>query len=72
MAIRNWHGGKIIICWIVGLVSIFIFHEVTDGPPPSEDEWWIAGPILVALLIPPVFALVSTWKWLTGREKNSN
>ncbi len=66
MAIRNWHIGKIVLVWLVGLGiggPLFGF-AVGDLNPLTMALLGLA----VALLVTP---LVVIWKWFSGRERNN-
>jgi len=74
--IKTWHGGKIVICWIVTAASTwFAFMVLSEGnfdrsgPGPSRAQLLVIIPFVSVLLGGPITAVVITWKWLTGREK---
>jgi len=74
MAIKNWHVGKIVLCWIAGLVliglSIFLLNDLLYHSELSPILEFIIGLLLLALLVgSPLFLFVVTWKWFSGRER---
>jgi len=72
MAIRNWHWGKLILLWVVGIVIDlpFILKVVLENGPMfrSNEPVWVIVFVLSVLWGTPLFLLVVTWKWLSGKE----
>jgi hypothetical protein len=71
MAIKNWHWGKLIICWVVGgVLSWFSFSVLAYGRGPEDTGQMILAVVYFLLMIgSPIFLIVVTWKWLSGKEK---
>ena len=71
MAVRNWHPGKLGLCWVVGIVLIWMSFNIIGegGIPKSEAERYFNVTVLVTLLLTPIALFVLTWKWFSGREK---
>ncbi len=66
MAIKNWHGGKVVLVWFIGLGiggPLFGF-AVADLYPFTMVLLGVA----VALVVTP---LVVIWKWLGAQEKKN-
>jgi len=68
MAIKDWHGGQLVVLWGSGVVSgsieFLVFYMVINEGGPD----WIALIALAALLATPVVLLVVTWKWFGGKR----
>jgi hypothetical protein len=64
MAIRNWHGGKILLLWVWGIVVSGVVLKILEG---TRD--FVRGFILIgAIIVIPMILSVITWKWLSGKE----
>lgn len=71
MAIRDWHGGQLVVIWAALVFAnfvLFIAAYYIRGP--------VVGPILgVAFLVAFIggipWGLVLTWKWFGSRKKLS-
>ena len=65
MSVRDWHPGKIGLLWFVylGLLVAFLGSAASYG----GTDILLAFFIWLVLAVP---ALVITWRWLSGREKN--
>ncbi len=76
MAIKNWHVGKIILCWVAGLLMIFFvlpFLGTIAGAVFDESSvpGWLAILLWLVVWVGLLILLfVMTWKWLSGREKS--
>ena len=78
MEIKNWHWGKLIVCWVVGLFVFVVWGSVVatallpagfDGigiPDPASD--WFLGSVVKSLVLGPLIVLLTiTWKWSRRR-----
>ena len=65
MAIKNWHGGKVALVWVVclGIGGPLFSFAVEDMYPLTMVLLGVA----VTLLATP---LVVSWKWFGAQEKN--
>ena len=74
MAIKDWHGGQLVIAWIgVGMgwfaFGFILFNTIGDEFYGLHHEridiliWASLFPVVVALL-------VITWMWFGGRAKS--
>lgn len=57
--IGNWHGGKIVLLWLLAGV-------VVRGLVSADLRSWIRWLCIPCIVVPIV---VITWSWLSGREK---
>jgi hypothetical protein len=70
MAIKNWHGGKLVIVWIVALgIAWFGMETARALDDMRVSEPVIIGAFLLLMIGPAAGALVVTWKWLSGKER---
>jgi hypothetical protein len=64
MAIRKWHGGKIVILWSWGIASCVVLIQII-----VQTKGFVAGFLLIAALLAVLLSLsVITWKWFGGKE----
>ncbi len=78
MAIKNWHGGKLVLVWVVFVVPGFLLMPLWGL---VIDNAWYAGVggrdmVIVLVLLGLAVALLATplvvsWKWFSSREKNT-
>jgi hypothetical protein len=75
MAIRDWHWGKILLCWVAAGASAISARAVVENGPPDErySAIWVLAVVYMAagLFAAPAAAFVVTWKWLSGKERKS-
>ena len=73
MAIKNWHWGKLVLCWVAGLTAATYAAWLSGAITPDRtpmDKQIVAGVLVVGgLLVAPIVVFVVTWKWLSGKEK---
>ena len=78
MAIKNWHVGQIVLCWVAGcLVLLFfvlpILFSIVSGPMDTTSPFAFLLILLIFLLFVlvslPIVLCILTWKWFSGREK---
>ena len=74
MAIRNWHPGKLIILWawgtvFMGLAFVGLGRVNASGSP---GQLLLGFALLGILFGTPLFLSLLTWKWLSGRDKDSH
>ncbi len=66
MAVRNWHGGKVALVWLMALIATFFMGALIGEVTGDDDS------VLFALIVSPfVVAIVLTWRWLSGREQSA-
>ena len=72
MAIKNWHGGKLVLVWVVGLLGYPLLRFVIEEARPDTGAGvvlvYVVLGLAVALLVTP---LVVSWKWFSAREKKN-
>lgn len=66
MAINRWHGGKIVLTWVVAagvmVAGLWLADRMSAGSP--------GGSIYVAVssvAVPFFAAVIVTWRWMGGR-----
>lgn len=65
MAIRSWHGGKIILLWAWGIAACLLIVQVI-----VRTAHFVPGFLLLGGLLAILIALSAvTWKWLSGKEQ---
>ena len=70
MAIKNWHFGKIVLCWVAGLLMMFLALPIGVAMERSRGLYSVPSLLVLIFLVGlPIFLFVVTWKWLSGREK---
>jgi len=74
MAIKNWHIGKIVLCWVAGLFMMFLGFAFLSQPASDALDTGFGMALLMLIGATtfvglPIFLFVVTWKWLSGREK---
>lgn len=76
MAIKDWHWGKLVLCWIAGLSAVSIGFGLANEIPYSSaslDQKIIVYILTVGgTIVAPVVLFVLTWKWLSGKEPRSS
>lgn len=71
MAVKNWHWGKLILCWVAsGLLAWVAFTLSQERTPDDPTFRFIgAGLMLIGFIGSPVTVFALTWRWLSGKEK---
>ena len=76
LAIESWHGGKVVLVWIMAFVIGLILWLAVVGTEwdsilgMSEGTWIAMIVALFVVLIVMFFSVVAlTWRWFSGREK---
>ena len=70
MSIKDWHGGKIALIWVIALIVVFVLLNLltTMAAPQEESAFLILALSLLALLAgASLTPCVITWKWLSGK-----
>lgn len=67
MAISRWHGGKVVLVWVLAagvmVAGLWLADQMSDSFP--------VGSIYVAMSSVAVAffgAVLVTWRWISGRE----
>jgi len=66
MAIKNWHAGKIVLCWVAGLFMMSVSFAIMNEMPGGVALFLFFATFLVGS---PIFLFVVTWKWISGKER---
>lgn len=69
--IRDWHGGKIVLSWIlvpVGLTFAFLFRDINWRPTDEAGTALLVTALCLLLIAPSLFAFVATWKWVGSKD----
>lgn len=72
MAIKNWHWGKLVLGWVVGLPASWGgFMLASQGRPVDPPLILVVTMVcvMVGTVAVPVILFVVTWKWLSGKEE---
>ncbi len=70
MAIKDWHGGQLVVLWVGAFLAAVIAVMVIYFAVPEDDPpWMIVGIVLAAILATPGVLLVITWKWFAGKRQ---
>ncbi len=74
MAIKDWHGGQLVILWVgaflAAAIALMALYFVGTFSDPVGIAWIvIASIVLPAILATPVVLLVITWKWFGGKRQ---
>lgn len=75
MAVKEWHGGKIVLLWVVAAAATFVLIVVGVGMADCYDCTDLTNTYgqLIAVLGavgPFIVSVVVTWRWLGGRERS--
>lgn len=71
MGIRHWHGGKIVLVWLLGVASAWAGFFAGIGLAELGYVHEYAGAALAVAAVAIVFfgCVTITWRWLSGRER---
>ncbi len=74
MAIKDWHGGQLVILWVgaflaVAIALMVVYFVGTFSDPVGIARIVILSIVLAAILATPVVLLVITWKWFGGKRQ---
>ncbi len=69
LAIKDWHGGQVVILWgataLFGFIELIVFLVVADEDGPA----WILVLTLAAFVLTPAILGVVTWKWFGSKRQ---
>jgi hypothetical protein len=70
--IKQWHFGKLILLWIIAIVSLSIIVQDLDmfGVMRLGNSYLAIAPTL--LIVYSIFIIYSTWIWISALENKSN
>jgi hypothetical protein len=76
--VNNWHWSRLLLCWIVGGLQVWIAYHLGTNPPEeqmTELKWaFVAGTISIVVLsavIAPLVLTAVTWKWFRRAQSVS-
>lgn len=75
MAIKNWHGGKLVLCWavalsaVVGALNLPTFDYLRWNASTTPQDWVLAVVVDTVATVGPVVLFALTWKWFSEKEK---
>lgn len=68
MGIKDWHGGKIALIWVIAPIVILVLVATADEFANDGVSFLVKALLVLALTAVFTTPFVLTWKWLSGKE----
>ncbi len=70
LAIKDWHGGQLVVLWVGAfLAAVIVVMVLYFAVPEGDPVWIVVWIVLAAILTTPVVLLVITWKWFGSKRQ---
>jgi hypothetical protein len=72
MAIKDWHWGKLVLCWVAGLAASYGGFLLASQQRPADPSVALVLTMVCVMVVTvaiPIILFVLTWKWLSGKEQ---